>query len=84
MIARQRMFSEWPVFLFNFTHHRMPSITVKLFEGRSDEKKREYAQALTQLTVDILGCDAEDVEILFEDFKKSNWASGGVLWSDKT
>jgi 4-oxalocrotonate tautomerase len=62
----------------------MPSITVKLFEGRSDEKKREYAQALTQLTVDILGCDAEAVEILFEDYKKSNWATGGVLWSDRT
>jgi 4-oxalocrotonate tautomerase len=61
----------------------MPAITVKMFDGRSDEKKREYAQALTEATVRVLGCSRESVDILFEDIKKSDWATGGVLWSDR-
>jgi 4-oxalocrotonate tautomerase len=61
----------------------MPAITVKMFDGRSDEKKREYARALTEVTVKVLGCDANAVDIVFEDVKKSDWATGGVLWSDR-
>jgi 4-oxalocrotonate tautomerase len=60
----------------------MPTITVKMFEGRSDEIKREYARALTEVTTQVLGCDVNSVDILFEDWKKSDWATGGVLWSD--
>lgn len=61
----------------------MPSITVKMFEGRSDEIKREYARALTEVTVQILGCDVKVVDIQFEVWEKSDWATGGVLWSDR-
>jgi 4-oxalocrotonate tautomerase len=61
----------------------MPAITVKMFDGRSDDKKREYAQALTEVTVRVLGCSPEAVDIIFEDVKKSDWASGGVLWSER-
>ncbi|XKH35389.1 hypothetical protein ACIU1J_03655 [Azospirillum doebereinerae] len=31
----------------------------------------------------VLGCSPSAVEIIFQDVKKSDWASGGVLWSDK-
>jgi 4-oxalocrotonate tautomerase len=61
----------------------MPTIHVKMFDGRSDEKKREYAIALTDATVKVLGCEPGSVDILFEDVKKSDWATGGVLWSDR-
>jgi 4-oxalocrotonate tautomerase len=61
----------------------MPTINVKLFEGRSDEVKREYAKALTEASVKVLGCEPEAVDVLFEDVKKSNWATAGVLWSDR-
>jgi len=62
----------------------MPTIRVELFEGRTEEQKRVYAKALTETTVQTLGCSPEAVEVLFYDIKKSDWASGGVLWSDKT
>lgn len=61
----------------------MPTITVKLFEGRSDDVKREYAKALTEASVKVLGCEPNAVDVLFEDVKKSDWATGGVLWSDQ-
>ncbi|HEV3427096.1 MULTISPECIES: 4-oxalocrotonate tautomerase [Burkholderiaceae] len=60
----------------------MPTFHVELFEGRSVEKKRELAAALTETTVKVLGCDAQSVDIIFHDVKPENWATAGKLWSD--
>lgn len=62
----------------------MPIIRVEFFEGRTEEQKRAYAKALTDTTVQVLGGSPEAVDILFYDIKKTDWATGGVLWSDKT
>jgi 4-oxalocrotonate tautomerase len=62
----------------------MPTIRVELFEGRTPEQKRDLAKALTEATCKTLGSSPEAVEILFFDIKKQDWATGGVLWSDKT
>ena len=56
---------------------------VELFEGRTLEQKRAYAQALTEATIQTLGSKPEEVEIIFTDIKKHDWATGGVLWSDR-
>jgi len=61
----------------------MPMIRVELFEGRTEEQKRAYTKALTETTVSVLGVKPEIVDIVFYDVKKSDWASGGVLFSDK-
>jgi 4-oxalocrotonate tautomerase len=61
----------------------MPLITVQLFEGRTIEQKREYAKALTEASVKTLGIDASAVDVIFQDVRKSDWATAGVLWSDK-
>ena len=60
----------------------MPLINVQLFEGRTPEQKRAYAKALTDASVEVLGCSPEAVDVIFHDVKKSDWASGGKLWSD--
>lgn len=60
----------------------MPTFHVELFEGRSVEKKRELAAALTETTVKVLCCDAQSVDIIFHDVKPENWATAGKLWSD--
>ena len=62
----------------------MPLITVQLFEGRSVEQKRAYAKALTEASVQALGIDPGAVDVIFQDTKKSDWATAGVLWSDKS
>ncbi len=62
----------------------MPSIHVELFAGRTLEQKRALAQALTDATVKTLGGSAESVDVIFVDVQRHDWATGGVLWSDKT
>lgn len=62
----------------------MPAIHIQLFEGRSVEKKRELVEAITKETVRILQCSPDAVDIIFTDVKKSDWATAGVLWSDKS
>lgn len=58
----------------------MPMIQVDMFEGRSDEQVREYAQALTDATCRILGCAPLDVTIILRDVPRSRWATGGSMW----
>ncbi|WP_434716971.1 4-oxalocrotonate tautomerase [Paraburkholderia sp. A1BS-2L] len=60
----------------------MPTFHIEMFEGRSVEKKRELAAALTETTCKVLGVDAQSVDIIFTDVKTENWATGGKLWSD--
>jgi 4-oxalocrotonate tautomerase len=62
----------------------MPLIQVAMFEGRTPEVKREFVEAITRETCRVLKCQPAAVEIILRDVKKSDWASGGVLWSEKT
>lgn len=59
----------------------MPTIRVEFFEGRSTAQKAALAQELTAACVRVLGGSPGSVDILFYDIKKSDWATGGVLWS---
>lgn len=61
----------------------MPLIRVELFEGRTPEQKRELARALTETTCRVLGAKPEAVDVMFFDVARHDWASAGVLWSDK-
>ncbi len=61
----------------------MPTLTVKLFEGRPVEVKKELAEALTHECCRVLDCAPGAVDILFEDIKKHDWATAGVLWSER-
>lgn len=61
----------------------MPIIHVQMFEGRTQEQKREFVEALTRETVRILKTTPESVDILFTEMKKNDWATAGKLWSEK-
>lgn len=61
----------------------MPIIRVEMFEGRSKEKKRELAQALTDEMVRITGVGEASVNVIIDEIKKENWAAGGELYADK-
>ncbi len=60
----------------------MPLIIVRLHEGRTTEQKRDLAQAYTTETVRVLKCPPAAVDVIFEDVKKSDWATAGKLASD--
>ena len=61
----------------------MPTLRVELFEGGTAEQKRALAKELTEACVRVLGGSADGVDVLFFDMRREDWASGGVLWSDK-
>ncbi|MBV2179673.1 4-oxalocrotonate tautomerase [Castellaniella sp. MT123] len=62
----------------------MPTLHIELLEGRPAEKKRELVQALTERTCEVLGCQPGAVDIILTEIRKDHWATGGVLWSEKT
>ena len=57
----------------------MPVVTIEWYEGRSPEQKRELAERLTELLVDVGKTRREDVWIRFVDSPKSQWAIGGEI-----
>jgi len=61
----------------------MPLIQVEMFEGRTPEIKREFVEVITRETCRVLKCEPGAVAIIMRDVKKSDWASGGVLFSEK-
>ncbi len=62
----------------------MPTIRVELLEGRTPEQKKNLVTALTQAVVETLGSKPEAVDILLFDIKRSDWATGGKLWSERS
>ena len=61
----------------------MPTINVQMFEGRTLEQKRAFVKAITEAACTTLGSSPEPVDVIITDVKKDNWATGGVLWTDK-
>jgi len=61
----------------------MPTIRIDMFEGRTPEQKKNLVKAVTQAVVDTLGSKPESVDIILNDIKRSEWATGGELWSEK-
>ena len=57
----------------------MPVVTIEWYEGRSAEQKRELAEKLTDLLVDVGKTQREHVWIRFVDSPKSEWAMGGEI-----
>ncbi len=60
----------------------MPLIHVSLFEGRSLEQKRAFAEHVTKVASETLQCSPDSVDVIFEDIKRSDWATAGRLHSD--
>ncbi|GAC1324909.1 MAG: hypothetical protein NVSMB25_22860 [Thermoleophilaceae bacterium] len=57
----------------------MPIVTIEWYDGRTAEQKREIAEQLTDLLVEVGGTRRDHVWIRFVDSPKSEWAIGGAL-----
>ncbi|GIE30475.1 hypothetical protein Ait01nite_035200 [Actinoplanes italicus] len=60
----------------------MPNITVELLAGRSIEQRKDFARAVTDNAVEILGARRQDVRIVFTEITADDVANGGVLASE--
>lgn len=61
----------------------MPVVHVMLWEGRDQEQKKLVAQKMTDCLVEVAKVPRDSVVVTFQDFKRSDWAEGGVLASEK-
>jgi 4-oxalocrotonate tautomerase len=59
----------------------MPVVTVEMWEGRTQDQKRQLAKDITEAFTKI-GVPAQAVHIIMNDHPKSCWAQGGKLCSD--
>ncbi len=61
----------------------MPMIRVEMFPGRTADQKRALVKALTEAFVSTAGGTPQGVQIVLSEVEKSDWATAGVLASDK-
>lgn len=61
----------------------MPIITVSMAKGRTEEQKQQFVEAITMEAVKKLGVEPEWVTVVFNEYERENWASGGTLHSIK-
>ncbi|MEA2346589.1 MAG: 4-oxalocrotonate tautomerase [Thermoleophilaceae bacterium] len=57
----------------------MPIITIEWFDGRTPEQKKEIAEKLTDLLVEVGKTQKDHVWIRYVDSPKSEWAIGGEI-----
>jgi 4-oxalocrotonate tautomerase len=60
----------------------MPTYHVEMLEGRTLEQKKKLVEAITRVSVEVLGGQPDSVDVLITDVKRENWATGGKLWSE--
>lgn len=60
----------------------MPVVIVEMWPGRTTQQKKQLAQGITAAFTRI-GTPAEQVQIIFKDNPKHNWAIGGRLASEE-
>ncbi|KKM12044.1 4-oxalocrotonate tautomerase [Clostridiales bacterium PH28_bin88] len=61
----------------------MPFIQIKMAKGRSTAQKQEFVEAITREAVRILQVKPEWVTVVFDEYSRDNWATGGELHSIK-
>jgi 4-oxalocrotonate tautomerase len=52
----------------------MPHVIVKLWPGRSEQEKRQLADAIVKDVVTYAKCDESSVSVAIEEIKSSDWA----------
>ncbi len=57
----------------------MPFVEVKLWKGRTREQKAKMAKGITEVISKYGQTAPENVQVVFIDVDKSNWAISGQL-----
>jgi 4-oxalocrotonate tautomerase len=61
----------------------MPIVTIQMARGRDVDVKRRLAGEIARLLADALDVEAEWVTVLFQEYERENWSTGGRLHSDR-
>lgn len=60
----------------------MPILRLEMHPGRTPEQKREFVREATRVTVEILKCPPESVDIVIVEVPREAWAKAGKLLAD--
>ncbi|MBI4216839.1 MAG: tautomerase family protein [Chloroflexi bacterium] len=60
----------------------MPVIRVEMLAGRTKAQKAELARVITEAVASIANARPQDTTVVFVEFPRENWATGGVLRSE--
>lgn len=57
----------------------MPIITVKMAKGRTLAQKQQFVENVTKEAVQAFNVKEEWVTVIFDEYERENWATGGEL-----
>ncbi|EAC2629248.1 4-oxalocrotonate tautomerase [Listeria monocytogenes] len=60
----------------------MPFVTIQFLEGRSDDQKKALVSEVTEVVSKNLKAPKENIHVILEEMKKTNYGVGGVRKSD--
>ncbi len=55
----------------------MPIMIVNMLEGRTEEQKKAFIEALTEAAVTTLGAPKESVRVMLQEYPKENFGIAG-------
>jgi 4-oxalocrotonate tautomerase len=56
----------------------MPFVSIRLVEGRSQERKDEISKRVTAAISEVLQLPQDDIWVVFEDVPAGEWYVGGT------
>lgn len=60
----------------------MPFVTIQFLEGRSDDQKKVLVSEVTEVVSKNLKAPKENIHVILEEMKKTDYGVGGVRKSD--
>lgn len=60
----------------------MPFVTIQFLEGRSDDQKKALVSEVTEVVSKNLKAPKENIHVILEEMKKTDYSVGGVRKSD--
>ncbi|WP_246414981.1 2-hydroxymuconate tautomerase [Listeria farberi] len=60
----------------------MPFVTIQFLEGRSDDQKKALVSEVTDVVSKNLKAPKENIHVILEEMKKTDYGVGGVRKSD--
>ncbi|WP_229521002.1 tautomerase family protein [Paenibacillus sp. GM2] len=61
----------------------MPIINIKMAKGRNIQQKQQLVEIITKASAEILNVKEEWVTVIFDEYERDSWATGGSLHSTK-
>jgi 4-oxalocrotonate tautomerase len=56
----------------------MPFVSIRLIEGRSQQRKNEISKRVTDAISDVLELPKDDIWVVFEDIPAGDWYVGST------